>query len=862
MRTFRLLSRIIIFGYFFSIATAFTPLEKCENSGKDKTSVACSITNFVVTPASNQCDGELLTLNFTFTGVDFGLNGYTITAVNANGGTFQLGDPQTLSVIALCEPDVTFTIFDNDNPNCSASFNYGQICCDCQYTIDITQSSCIGNSFIAIIDYQYTSGSCTNHYPYLTVNGEQIGFEYNSATGLYNSDNIGVTTPYVTYVFNTGVPGLNETYTEVLPNPCYTNIQFFDVSIDTLNCNNGIMEIPFTINEGFGLDGFIISDNFGNSQYYFPNDPHIYSIIADCFTTVSLTITDANDPLNTTTTTIAPICCPCQYELDLQISPCSAGAVDISFNFNSLSGSCIYYDWTITVNNDTLALDNYNGTYYTNGYHSNDSLLYITICALVPNQDECIRDTIANPCYIPNTVDPCSITNFSVTPDTTSCNGEVISLNFNFTGINFGTNGYTVSTNIGISQTFNLTDSTVLVSLADCNENIIVTITDVLDSLCTAIDTIGSLCCPCSADVNITQSNCIDGIFNASISINNQQGSCINNDWTLFINGQNYSLNPTNTGYNITVTNDTDSLLIYELCNILPNYSYCTQDTLVNPCYTHSNTSQCAITNFSVTPDTTACSGEIISLNFSVTGTNFGANGYTVTTNNGFSQMFSSLDTTLLVILADCNENIIVTITDANAPQCAASDTIGLVCCPCEADINLSQSDCNNATFNATFTFQEINGSCINYDWTLSLNGQNLPLTNTNTGYVATNISNADSLLIYQLCNLVPGLSECITYSVSNPCFVGTVGTKDVDSKDWITVSKENVHQILIQNKSDNNLTLNIFSINGSLLDHLQSMPPSSSKSIDISNWPSGIYIIKANSNERTATIKLAHFRK
>ena len=96
---------------------------------------------------------------------------------------------------------------------------------------------------------------------------------------------------------------------------------------------------------------------------------------------------------------------------------------------------------------------------------------------------------------------------------------------------------------------------------------------------------------------------------------------------------------------------------------ILPNYSYCTQDTLVNPCYTHSNTSQCAITNFSVTPDTTSCSGEIISLNFSVTGTDFGANGYTVTANNGYyyqnnnSRVITAIDQTRVlsfpIILAE-----------------------------------------------------------------------------------------------------------------------------------------------------------------------------------------------------------------
>jgi len=168
MKIFRLLLLLAVLIFNFSFTNALECPEK-----KEKSSVACSVSNFVVTPSSNLCNGELLTLNFTFTGVDFGLNGYTIMSSDGYN-IFQLGDPQTFIQIALCEPNITFEIFDNDNPGCSATFNYGLVCCDCQYSIDITQSACMGDVFTAYINYQYQSGSCGNHNPTLTINGNHM----------------------------------------------------------------------------------------------------------------------------------------------------------------------------------------------------------------------------------------------------------------------------------------------------------------------------------------------------------------------------------------------------------------------------------------------------------------------------------------------------------------------------------------------------------------------------------------------------------------------------------------------------------------------------------------------------------------
>lgn len=858
MKILRLLTFLTLTTAFLSFSTTLFGSEinpGCKQ--EDKPSVACSITDFIITPQI--CGDVYYYSTFTFTGVDFGLNGFTVSSNNSSQVyNFNLGDNYWLYLPTQCDEDVIVTITDNDNPACTASVNLGLLCCDCYIGAGIIQSECNGSSFSVEIEHGVL-GSCYYYDPVFRVNGEI--YTPIQINGFYYIYDLTSSMPFIDYEICYIVPNFSiSCFNQTLANPCYAQIGFSSLNIDSTNCYNSMIDIPYTLNQGSGMSGYIISDNFGNSQYYDPGDPQIYTIQADCFIPITLTITDAIYPVNTSTTTLGPICCPCEFELNLQISPCTNGLTDISFDFNTISGSCSYYDWILSVNNDTLDLDYLDGNYFTNGYQSNDSLLYVNICSLAPSYPACFRDTIANPCYVPTSSSQCMVTNFSVTPDTASCTGEIISLNFSVTGADFGSNGYKVTTNTGFSQIYHPTDTTLLILFADCNENIIVTITDAIDSLCMAMDTLGLLCCPCSADVIITQGNCMNGGLDASIMINNQQGSCINNDWTLLINGQNYSLNPTNTGYNVSVSNSNDSLLIYSLCNILAD-TFCIFETIVNPCYVPNTSHQCTITNLSVSPDVTSCTGEVISLNFSVAGTDFGMNGYTITTNTGFSQLYNPSDTTLMVLIADCNENITITITDAMDSLCTAKDTVGLLCCPCDVDFSLVSGTCIDGLSTANFTINSIQGSCINADWSLNINGQNFTLIPTNTGFTVTGINSLDSLLLYQLCYELSGNQDCIITTMENPCFESTVSTKNTQIQDILDISMITGQRIELTNKTNLPMNIYLYAVDGTIINFDEPLQPQSNKIIEINHWPTGTYILKAISKRFTLTKKLINVR-
>jgi hypothetical protein len=860
MKTFRLFLSIAFLVSSFHSLWASAAVENCDNFGKEDKAVACSISSFQIIEQFCNEDGAYIVF-FIIDGVDFGLNGYTITATNTNQ-VFNY-TPTTEPYFYLpadCNESVFVTITDNDNPTCNATVELGRICCECVFNGDVIQSDCDAFSFDATISLS-RDGSCDFYTPIVTVNGIPHDFTINSQQILLSD--ISTYSPEIVYEVCFNIPNFpTPCFTVTKPNPCFPLISNFHILEDSSYCLGDSLIVKFDYDgPNFGVFGFTVSSVEGGNKYFNIGDEYTYSVPADCFENIVISIFDNNFPDYTLTDTIGPVCCPCNLDYTYNLSNCINNQFDISIDINELSGSCFQNDIILTINGDTIPTVINDTLHLISDYQSQDSILYFILCSNIENTSICYRDTLVNPCYEPNANNPCAITNFSVTPDSSSCTGEVISLDFNVTGTDLGDNGYTVTTNTGFSQFFNANDTSQFTLLADCDENIIVTITDANDSLCTAVDTIGTLCCPCHVDVAITQSDCVDGTFTSTFVINNIQGSCINYDWSLTINGQNYTLNPTNTGFVVTGITSNDSLLIYALCTLVPDLPYCFMDTLVNPCYQPINNNPCAITNFSVTPDSTSCTGEVISLDFNVTGTDLGDNGYTVTTNTGFSQFFNANDPSQFTLLADCDENIIVTITDANDSLCTAVDTIGTLCCPCHVDVAITQSNCVDGTFTSSFAINNIQGSCINYDWSLTINGQNYTLNPTNTGFAVNGITSNDSLLVYQYCYLVPSQPECDNITLINPCFDSTVATKDITMEDLLQITLVHGEHISIFNKSENSLDFNIYSINGQLLESIKTLHSHNNISLDISNWPSGTYILKAFNEEQTVSKKLINIK-
>lgn len=859
MTTFRLLS-LFVFLYLLSYTTYANEHVNIKTSHKkDKQEVACTINTFTILDVGCNEDG-VYCYEFTVSGTDFGLNGFTLTASNINYSFNYTNTNYVFCLPATCMEDVFVTITDNDNPNCNATLNVGRVCCSCNLYSEITQSDCIDSRFNTVI--QLTPyGSCENVEPTIKVNG--VEQQYDIINWRYHLNNLIVYTPFVEYEICYDVPGFElQCETTTIANPCFPLISNFQILQNSNQCVGDSLQFQFSFDGPFfGLYGFTVSSVAGGNRYYKIGDEYIYKVAAECYGDITISIFDNNHPENTVDVAIGPACCPCSLNYVYSISDCENSGFDISINVNEVSGSCIQNFLTLTINSDTFQLVGMDTLYHINDYQCNDSLLYLVLCSNLTDTSFCYRDTIANPCFFQNTGNQCTISNFVVTPDSTSCVGEGISLVFSYTGQDFGTNGYTITTNTGFSQTFSLTDSTFWIMLADCAENIIITITDNNNSTCSAMDTIGLLCCPCLTDIDFSHTNCIDGAIQSNISFSNQQGSCINYDWTLYINGQNQSLNLSNTGYNINVSNTTDSLLIYEFCSGVPGLIECFIDTLVNPCYEPTTSNQCTIANFSVAADTSSCMGEIISLGFSYDGSHFGTNGYNISTNTGFNQFFDVNDPQSIVVIADCTENVIITITDANDATCTAVDTVGFICCPCEVDFIATTSACVDGITSANFTITNLQGSCMNGDWTATVNGQAHLIIPTNTGFSITGINSTDSLLTFTLCYELAGIQECLSTIILNPCFESTVDVSDPDIDKLMDVLIIPGQQILMTNKSDKSINYYLFAVDGTILNYLQPLQPQGSKTIDISLWPSGVYIFKANTETNTYTKKLINVR-
>ena len=831
-----------------------------KNSTKSKEEMVCSISDFVVTSVA--CEGELILLSFSFTGIDFGLNGYTFGAVGDWSQTYNLGDEQVITLIALCNENYEFFIYDNDNPNCMATFNYGSVCCECELDIEVLQGLCDDGVLTPRFDILYNSGSCGNYNYSLQVNGTDVPFAYNRNTGLYETDDIISGEEFITYVICTEVPDLNECFEYVFPNPCFTSVGDFTAVINTASCVDGSMTIPFSFTgENFGLQGFTINTSIGISQSYMPNDVFELILPAACGESVLLTIVDDANPSNFSEYPLGIVCCPCGPIYAASTNECQNDSFILNIDFGNDENSCGAGEWILTIEGDEVALYETNTGYVSPALSTNDSLLIFTLCSVVPGGQECYLDTLINPCFQTTTTDTCQLTSFMVTSDVNSCRGEIIDLNFSFEGTSFGTNGYTITSNTGFSQSFSLTDTTMFTLLADCDETLIFNIRDNNDSLCTAVDTVAALCCPCEPSFSVSASSCVGDSFNLNFVLDSINGSCINYDWSLTVNGDTIDLNQTNTGYVATGIQSTDSLIIYELCTLVPGLSECFIDTLVNPCFQTTTTDTCQLTSFMVTSDVNSCRGEIIDLNFSFEGTSFGTNGYTITSNTGFSQSFGLTDTTMFTLLADCDEALIFTVRDANDALCTAVDTIAALCCPCEPSFTAITSSCIDDSFSLNIVIDSINGSCINYGLSLTVNGDTIDLIQTNTGYAATGIQSSDSLILYELCTLVPGLPECYTLTALNPCFETIVSLPEIQIQDIVRVNMIHGQQITLNSKHDQPLHVFVYNVSGQQMPFLPILGPLQSVTYDITSWPAGLYVLKVSSSKFTSSMKLMNVR-
>jgi hypothetical protein len=362
----------------------------------------------------------------------------------------------------------------------------------------------------------------------------------------------------------------------------------------------------------------------------------------------------------------------------------------------------------------------------------------------------------------------CSVDNLILTPR--ECDGNGRGYDFSFEGTDFGLNGYTLTNNLGWSQTFDLNDYKIIFINADCLQELEFTIYDNDNNACSDTYTFEPECCECGFEfTHVENSQCNGGTFDMTFYFYWYIGSCglFYEDKVFTINGQVYEYEYLSNGeYKVHNIAETDEELVVTMTFPLPlgeSQSF----TVVNPC-----AGECIIENFEVYTNQESCNGEYINMYFTIDEALFGHEGYTITSNFGHVFHFEYDDEKVFELFSDCADEYVFFLQDNLNPDCSAIFEYGPACCPCEAFYNIhEESPCVNGSFDAVHEFDYVNGSCFGSEWTLKINDSIYPFTWLNDEYVRIDdISFPDSILTYEFCTTSP-VEACFSFEATNPCY-------------------------------------------------------------------------------------------
>ena len=737
---------------------------------------ACSIDSFVAEYDENSCVGEIITVYFEFTGTDFGDNGFEIS-YNGNSQFYNLGDDYSFFALSDCDEDVILTIMDFDDPNCFATFNLGPACCDCEILDPVIETTeCDNGTFDLTIEDFLLTGSCLNYDWFVTIEGNDYDLVWNGDS--YEAINIVAAGSQFTLMLCNDGP-LNECFSFLVDNPCFEPLSnclindFFVQYIDG-SCEGELIFFEFEFDAvDFGVNGFQVFAN-GDSQTYSLGDDYIFAIISECNQDIIVTIVDADDPSCQAGFNLGPACCDCEIEEPtFETSACDMGGFDLFVDFFLSEGTCVSYSWFIsylgvdfdlTWNASTLQYEAYN-------FMSSDSLVTFNLCNDSPLM-ECWAYQIVNPCFDSGGGD-CVLSSFEAEFDTSSCDGEIININFDFDGMGFGANGFEVMAN-GFSQFYNLGDDYIFFAITLCTDDIIISITDADDPTCGTSINLGPACCDCEIDQpSIDVSACTNNSFNIFIDYFDVSGTCVGYEWFLTFEGNDYDLiwNSNNQNYEVLSLMASDSVVSVMLCNDSP-LNECWPYEIINPCY--ENTVECNINSFNA--EYISCDGEIIFIEFEFDATDFGTNGFLIEASNGDSQFYNLGDDYLFAIIAACTDDINLTIADANEPNCQASIILNPACCDCGIEDPIFEiSDCMNDNFDLFVSYFPVEGTCISYGWTITIDDISYELVFDGQNFLVVDIpSNSDAPIIELIICSDGPLNECYDFTIDNPCYVET----------------------------------------------------------------------------------------
>ncbi|MBK8855453.1 MAG: T9SS type A sorting domain-containing protein [Saprospiraceae bacterium] len=411
-----------------------------------KKEVVCSVENFTITEVV-ECDGEMMWVRFSFQSNDFGLNGYTVRMNGSNAQTYTLSSNRVYQMTSECLETVHFEIFDNNNPNCSDTYEWEPECCECNFDFAVEQLACENGMFDAIFILEVASGSCLWYWDdaVLTINGTPYDFYYVSGNQ-YRVDNITSNQQENHYVFTFPLP--NGEFRQVTRiNNCFAEcaIENFIVELDSTECSGEFALLRFDFeSEHFGQNGYIITSNQGHEFEYNQNNNRVMEIIADCIDELVFTIRDVDDEECSATFEFGTVCCPCMGEYFMvEEGNCNNGSFNAWHRFEWISGSCFAHDYTLSINGQSYPFTWINSnTLRINNITFPDSLLTYEFCTTA-STGECFTLVLPNPCF--ESQDDCSLVFEEI--DDLVCDGDSIYMNIIIIGQNSNMQGFDVYLN-------------------------------------------------------------------------------------------------------------------------------------------------------------------------------------------------------------------------------------------------------------------------------------------------------------------------------------------------------------------------------------------------------------------------------
>jgi hypothetical protein len=468
-------------------------------------------------------------------------------------------------------------------------------------------------------------------------------------------------------------------------------------------------------------------------------------------------------------------------------------------------------------------------------YFSDADSLNITICH--PDSILCCNTVLIENCRS-NEEDTCRIENFNVTALPADCEDDVLLVSFEFDGVNFGQNGFTIFDGSN-SQSYQLLDDFIFVLDRDCDTHYTISIWDNENTECRSAFDFGQACCDCTLDFNVSQSECEEGLHNATFTIDSQ-GDCTWNELTVRINGIPYDYTESDSQYIIANIAEQDSILFFEFC---VNFSVdtCFLFVLSNPCFDSQNGNECVFIELNIAQISTECEEDKKLLRFGYEVNNPGGNGYTVLRNG--MELFTSEYHEILEfwVDSDCENPTTFSIVDNEYGACFLEDTL-LVCCEAEEECQLEgidtsteyDMDCNSITLNASFLFL---GDCDLSHFTISQNGLD-PVRYDYEQSIRIEFPIEQSMEEVELIICFPEIDNICFTILIDPCETSSTTYHELEDIEWLYQT----NRIFIRNPQLIKAQIRLVDVLGRQL--LKEALIEEQKELEVNYLPTGIYIL------------------